>query len=580
MCENFNFSLKYIIKYLNLKNKAEKEKNESDEQFQDRIINEFYEKESTKMKKKIQQFYEILSNQKNNNEIIDYLQLEFQTLCKLRSYIFYEKKFTLYNLSHQLLLFPMKYLHIIINNYDEHYFPLKNMNNNYSYKLEYNNNFIRIQINRIIEEIFKGFMNVSVFSFKGAAEGTFLELKIDEIFRNNSSSSSQPFGLSEIECRYLFSLVSKTKNSSETIKKHRIEETKMIFFGKNNYNILIDDIDDDKLDKEHFILKKNYYYFSQVSLTGKAFDMCIIAREGENSFRLYLFQISKNKTDELGSKFYYLNQADNVAENLKSIYDIDCTNRYLIFILPKGSNNTDFVTKLDFNFFTYIFFDIFTNEFSNKNNEKILTLNFNEALLDEKIKTDFLDYEKIQLSYTIWTNSMKAYINKKKIDDKTFYEIYMNKFKKENIYSHIKLTLPKSLNDSILENVIHEKNGILKFIGNCKYKNIKNIKAIHKMIILFKKDEKIYINYDALYLINKEKKKNKYSFKIVDENEIQINEKLELEEVSLVNIKRNTTKKYIKIQLVDLKNKIYNEKCFCYLIINEKMLETFYHWWH
>jgi hypothetical protein len=308
--------------------------------------------------------------------------------------------------------------------------------------------------------------------------------------------------------------------------------------------------------------------------------MCIIAREGENSFRLYLFQISKNKTDELGSKFYYLNQADNVAENLKSIYDIDCTNRYLIFILPKGSNNTDFVTKLDFNFFTYIFFDIFTNEFSNKNNEKILTLNFNEALLDEKIKTDFLDYEKIQLSYTIWTNSMKAYINKKKIDDKSFYEIYMNKFKKENIYSHIKLTLPKSLNDSIFENVIHEKNGILKFIGNCKYKNIKNIKAIHKMIILFTKDEKIYINYDALYLINKEKKKNKYSFKIVDENEIQINEKLELEEVSLVNIKRNTTKKYIKIQLADLKNKIYNEKCFCYLIINEKMLETFYHWWH
>ena len=61
------------------------------------------------------------------------------------------------------------------------------MNNNYSYKLEYNNNFIRIQINIIIEEVFKGFMNVSLFSFKGAAEGTFLELKIDEIFRSNSS---------------------------------------------------------------------------------------------------------------------------------------------------------------------------------------------------------------------------------------------------------------------------------------------------------------------------------------------------------------------------------------------------------
>ena len=174
---------------------------------------------------------------------------------------------------------------------------------------------------------------------------------------------------------------------------------------------------------------------------------------------------------------------------------------------------------------------------------------------------------------------MKAYINKKKIDNKSFYKIYMNKFKKENIYSNIKLILPKSLNDSILENVIHEKNGILKFIGNCKYKNIKNIKAIHKMIILFKKDEKIYINYDTLYLINKDKKKNKYIFEVVDEKEIQINEDLELEEVFLLNIKRNTEKKFIKIQLADLK-KNYNEKCFCYLIINEKMLQNFYHWWH
>ena len=82
---------------------------------------------------------------------------------------------------------------------------------------------------------------------------------------NNSTSSSlcfliiiselSVFDLQELECRYLFSLVSKTDNSDNTIKKHREEEVELLFFGKDNYNsILIDDIIEDKkkFEKNHF----------------------------------------------------------------------------------------------------------------------------------------------------------------------------------------------------------------------------------------------------------------------------------------------------------------------------------------
>lgn len=237
---------------------------------------------------------------------------------------------------------------------------------NYSFKLEYNNNFIRIQINKIIEELFKNITKISINSFKGSAEGSFLELRIDELFRNNSSYI---FDLTELECRYLFSLVSKTDNSNITILKHREEEIKLLFFGKDNYtSILIDDIDVDKIKKskkEHYKLNKEYYYFSQVSLNGKTFDMCIIEREGDNNYKLYLFQVSKSKTEELGTKIFYLLQADNFAQNLENLYNINITARHLIFILPKTNYNPNFQKKLKENDFYYIYFDIDTDEFYN-----------------------------------------------------------------------------------------------------------------------------------------------------------------------------------------------------------------------
>ena len=143
MAEMFNFSLKYIIKYLYLKSTINKDPKEKKQDFEKRVIKLFYEQISEKMKLKIQNFYDDLYKQYDNNiQYSNYIHMEFQSLCKLRNYIFYDKKFIINDLAQQLLLFPMKYLQIVINDYDEFSFPQKAMDLNYSFKIEYNNKLV------------------------------------------------------------------------------------------------------------------------------------------------------------------------------------------------------------------------------------------------------------------------------------------------------------------------------------------------------------------------------------------------------------------------------------------------------
>ena len=577
MAEMFNFSLKYIIKYLYLKSTINKDPKEKKQDFEKRVIKLFYEQISEKMKLKIQNFYDDLYKQYDNNiQYSNYIHMEFQSLCKLRNYIFYDKKFIINDLAQQLLLFPMKYLQIVINDYDESSFPQKAMELNYSFKIEYNNNFTRILINRIIEELFKNITKVSINSFKGSAEGSFLELKIDELFRNNSSHI---FDLKELECRYLFSLVSKTDNSDNTIKKHREEEVELLFFGKDNYNsILIDDIIEDKkkFEKNHFKLNKNYYYFSQVSLNGKAFDMCIIVKEKDNKYKLYLFQVSKSKSDELGTKFQYIQTADQVAENLEKLYGIKITGRYLIFILPKINYNLNFLYELRNRNICYIFFDIDTDEFYNSNNEKINKFDFPGSYLDLKLINEDLDYKKINDYFMTWQNSMKAFINRKRNSKETFYDIYINEFYSKNKNRLVKLDLT-GINSLLLDKIILDKRAILKFIGNCDPKNRKDIRNIHRMIFIFKKGKDIYIDYENLYLLKKSR--NSYELKQINDDKNDLNSNvIGLDENALKKIP-SSSKRYTIIQLTDLiKDKRYDNKCFCYLVITEKILSQFYNW--
>jgi hypothetical protein len=371
------------------------------------IIKEFYKKESDKIKIKIENFYNSLPQNIMKKDIG---ALEFKSLCKLRYYIVNECKLEMKDLSSELYYFPMKYLNIVLFPFNDNYFSLNQDLSKYKYKIQYNNNFSRIQINCIINDIFKSITHYSLNSFGGADLGNFLEIKINENFRNVISNK---FGFYKYHCRYLFSLVENTKNSSKTIQDHRKNERNLItqFFEEKNYNKIINDIDDIK----NFELNEDLYYFSQISFTARAFDMAILKKEKDNTYTLFLFQVSNNKMYELKSKIYYIIEANNVSVNLKKIYGIEINRRYSTFILPENSSTSDFQSRLQSEDLNYIFFNPFTNKFLDKvNKTELFYLELEGSLLDYNPNLNFPDLQNIIRTNNIWEKSIKKYLNKKK----------------------------------------------------------------------------------------------------------------------------------------------------------------------
>ena len=274
-------------------------------------------------------------------------------------------------------------------------------------------------------------------------------------------------------------------------------------------------------------------------------------------------------------------QANNIAENLKSLYNIKCTSKYLIFVLSKINSNSNFIQKLDENFFYYIFFDTYTCQFYDKKGKEISSLGNKDSILDSKYINEVQNYERIKRNYFIWDNSMKTFINKNLNKEMSFHQIYIQNYYSTNIYQETKLNLPSSLSSLILNDILHEKNGKLKFIGNCNIKNIMKIKYINKILSLFIKDNNTYIYYNTLYLI---KEKNKiFEYKIIGDEILKEEIKnLKLAEDTLSN-SLTQKKRYLIIQYNDLfkkpKQKLYNGKCFCYLVLLEQDLKDFYHYW-
>ena len=603
IAKNFNYSLKYIIKYLNLKNKEISIDNKDKDPKV--LINKFYKIESDKMKKKINEFYVNIGKTKGF-DYIDIFNLEFKSLCKLRSYILENKKFQVQDLSNEIYYFPLKYLNIILYPFNTKDFSLNQDLTKYKFKIQYNNNFSRIQINCLINDIFKKITNISLNSIGGSAAGDFLEIKIDEMFRNNINNK---FGYYKYNCRYLFSLVKNTKNSPKTIEFHRKNEKNIIslFFGENAYNKIIDDIDDIK-DKNHFILDEEVYYFSQISYTGRAFDMAVLKKVGKNCYCLFLFQVSKNKNKELKEKLIYISEANNVANNFKNIYGIEINRIYLTFILPLIGDTDYFQKKLSQRGLNYIFFNTFTNIFVDKiNKQEINSLELEDSLLDYNPNYKFDDLVNVIISNNIWVNSIKSFLNKKiyrdnvydegeiEITDKdekdvSLHKIYINNLFKLKNYKQTKLIIPDNLIKIIEKEIIREENIKLKFLNNFDLSSLKKVASLYRTLIIFSKNKNIYIYYEFMYsyknnkfsridniddILNDKSNKiiKKKSSKQTDKDKKKYNEEindLEKKEIAVNEIKE----KFIKINFEDLKDEKYDRKCFSYLIIDKDYVKS------
>ena len=265
------------------------------------------------------------------------------------------------------------------------------------------------------------------------------------------------------------------------------------------------------------------------------------------------------------------------CKKFRDLYKINISERHLIFILPKLNYNSKFLETLKFNNFCYIFFNIDTEEFYNNKNEKINNFDFPGSFLDIKLMNEDIDYKKVNNNYIIWQDSMKAFINKKRNNEKTLYDIYNEKLYNTNKYRLVKLDLT-IINNLILDDIIQDKKAILKFIGNCAIKNRKEIRSIHRMIFIFKKDGEIYIDYEALYRLKNEKNGFETE-KVIDDKKDFDSVELGLDEIALKNIP-SSSNLYTVIKLDDLlQKKKYDNKCFCYLVVTEKILIQFYNWW-
>ena len=178
---------------------------------------------------------------------------------------------------------------------------------------------------------------------------------------------------------------------------------------------------------------------------------------------------------------FYQQQEDRIVQNLENLYNINITGKHLIFILPKINYDSTFQEALKERDFYYIFFDIYLEEFYNSKFEEINSLDFPGSFLDIKFIIEEFDYNKIKNNFNTWENSIKAFINKKRTNKKSLYDIYINEFYNTNVNRIIKLDL-KQINSLILEKIIHDKNTILKFIGNCDIKNREKIRNIYRIL--------------------------------------------------------------------------------------------------
>ena len=173
---------------------------------------------------------------------------------------------------------------------------------------------------------------------------------------------------------------------------------------------------------------------------------------------------------------------------------------------------------------------------------------------------------------------MKEFINKKRNEQKSFYQIYINNYYNFNRFNQIKLNLSNQLKNSLLNDIIRQKDAILKFIGNSNLKNMDTFKNLYNMIIIFKNENKIYVRYNKIYLLKETG--NTFSFQPLEEENIEKkNNSLVLIEQPLPTIQTNP-KKYTKITFQDfLTKKRYNGKSFCYLVITKENLKDFYNYW-
>lgn len=457
----------------------------------EKIIENFYLYCRDHIISKIEGFYSSLNNLENPTSF------EYQKLKELKENIYIGKSFTLLDLRKIIPFFPGKYLKIYMlkNNVAKS----KKKDIIIHYYIDYSNRFIKYTIDYLLKKL-DNEVDFLYDEIRGSGAGSIFEKKvINEILKN-----SQPiFGQFNYESRRVFALIGKTNNSKYTVEIHREEEKNNYlfkFYNINEYTKKIDDIDFDINDKE-IKLTNNLFLIKQVSKNGRTFDFAILYRIKEsNEWYLYLFQVTINKNTELKEKKEYIKESKKAQKYLSKLYGIEIKKRFLIFIVPYNTNNTDFINALENRKIYYIFYKC--KQFYNKSGFIVGNLNFPEAQLTGENNIDDIDEDlyDIYKSLNAWNDSITQFIKRKRRSEKLY------KFYNKNLTyidgKGLNLNLPSEIKNEIgkiISNKLLEGSFDFLFVGNCKCKNIELIYDKTKLIIFFVFENINYFYYGSYY---------------------------------------------------------------------------------
>ena len=507
--EIFGYSLKYYSLLLYDIHNTKKIDNEKDDEFLKRVIKIFFSKMTNKILLNLDKYYLSLYG-----NCYDYSDKKANDLKKLNDSIYEEKIYPLRDMNELLKLFPIKYLNIYIVGIDSTSIPLDKIDiSKYGFFFDYSNNFIR-------KTIYKYFLKEYYFYYKsinlgGSGFGAVFE---DSVNKKLSSPSIN----NEIKQRNVFSLVG-TKTIKYIEKLRKKEDLPFFeFYDLKLLNVLIDGVDNNKVNKENFDIIKYDVYLNQLSKGGRSFDAGILKKSlltKEATHDLILFQDTKQKIMELKDKNQYYSDAQKTKKFLEGLYENLIIDKiYLIFVLPYGINVSETINKLNINRLYYLFYYPEEKYFF-KNNNIIDDFRVPEAELDfNKDDFDLLQaLSNIKTSKNILNKSIRSYLGKKRIYNNKFINIY-NKIAEDNNFNCITVIIPNNIKNKIImafnkDNIFNEDK-IINFIPgvNCDFKDMERIFKNQRIMFIFSYKKLIYLYYVNYYIFDDDFCVNKVNF--------------------------------------------------------------------
>ena len=501
----FNFSFKYYQLLLNEINQNEKDKNEKEEDFQKRIIKNFYFKIYEKISNSIKKGYQLYFYKNHKLFVSDDIISKF--LIKLRNDIYNENFYTIHNIKNKLEEIPLKYFSLILD-YSKSNIPSKEKPfGTYYFKIKYSNNFVKHAINKMISELSHNENYNECLGFGEEFEKRVNEKLSNLIYHNKN-----------IIKRNIFSFADLSKSLKNYINKlKQKEETEFYdFFGlRRLLDISIDGIEEERIKSSIFNIKDYDVFLNQISQNGRSFYSGLLIKKDQitdsKTHDLVLTQETTGKYLNKGKKMKYIYDCYLSKKFLENLYEgLKIDKIYFLFIIPLNyPNNDDTKKKLEEFQIYYLYYSDKEKIFVNKDYQKVIDLRINLANItfpEYKNYTYIKSLSNIQTCKNIFELSKKKYLNE--IGTLSFAEIY-KQISEENFHNCIIFSIPKNFEDKILECFYDEKyfsiydNIIFLPSTNYNGNRIKDLFNETKNMILFSYNNNIYFYYYYFYKIEK-----------------------------------------------------------------------------